>query len=578
LHHAPLTVPENEPGDIYEALRFFFPGAGGFFSVRFHVRAQKDGMDGTAEILAMLSLQHRRPAGFTPRCSQAWWSEEGRVNNIPVYLKRSARLLRVLRWPYVLVLTLLVVRFWLMPLPSSLWLDATGTVFVAKHGSHDPSLLGAAPQAWTSWYYPFIHCWGNLFGYSEVSLRIPSVVAMLVLLAIVARLSIRLIHADSGWLAVFACFAFPGISYNADNVRPYAFGMCLFAGGLLFLVRWLDSVRWLDAALFLACAASVLYVHLMFWPSYPVLALYAVSRVWFRQTQAGWLRVLTVFTALGLALVPPLLQMLSLLPEAHAHVTWSMPTRLELLHSLALTRIVACAAGALLFRYLGERHLSRIVSAPAVVLVAGWWACQPVLLYCFSMLTGNSVFAPRYVQLGSAGAAVACVAAASLFLPADYWKLFSIAFGIATLLYLGQWSVLLPSHDTDWRGAAAAANRAITTSDTPVLCPSPFVEARPPVWYPEYSLNGFLYAHMGYYPIKGKVYPFPFDSSVTAETFAAKLASSTLPTSNRFLIYGREDAVRYWRGWFSGRAEFAGWRQQQLGEFNEAEVVQFDKN
>lgn len=465
-----------------------------------------------------------------------------------------------------------------MPLPSSLWLDETATAFVAKHGSNDPSLIGAAPQAWQSWYYIFIHFWGTLFGYSEVSMRIPSVIAMLVLLIIVALLSIRLVHRDSAWFAVFACFAFPGINYQAANARPYAFGMCLFAAALLFLVRWLDSGRWRDAVLFIACGASVLYVHLMFWPSYPVLALYAAGCIAFRQTAVGWRRVLIVFTALALAVVPPLLQMLSLLPEAHAHVTWLMPTPAELLHSLALTRILACAAAALLLRYLLKQHQSRRASRPAVLLAAGWWLCQPVLLYCFSLLTGNSVFAPRYVQLGVAGAALASALAASLFLPGNYWKPFSVAFGVAILLYLGQWSVLWPNHDTDWRGAAAAVNRATASRQTPVLCPSPFVEARPPVWHSEYPLNGFLYAHIGFYPINGKLYPFPFDSSITAETFAAKLAISTLSNSNRFLIYGREEAVRFWRGWFSRRAEFVGWRQQQIGEFNEAQLVQFDKN
>src|SRR5271168_1273662 len=162
-----------------------------------------------------------------------------------------------LNFAYVLtfLLALLVIRLWLMPLPSSFWLDEIATVFVAGHGSNHPSLAAAAPQAWQSWYYFFIRLWAWIFGYSEVVTRIPSILAMAGCLALVARLSMRLIHPDSGWFAIFACLALPGINYQAANARPYALGMCAFAAALLFLVRWLDSNQWIDALLFVASAA-----------------------------------------------------------------------------------------------------------------------------------------------------------------------------------------------------------------------------------------------------------------------------------------------------------------------------------
>jgi len=43
----------------------------------------------------------------------------------------------------------------------------------------------------------------------------------------------------------------------------------------------------------------------------------------------------------------------------------------------------------------------------------------------------------------------------------------------------------------------------------PVICPSPFIEARPPVWTPGYPLASFLYAHLPVYPIQGKVLRLP---------------------------------------------------------------------
>src|SRR5581483_11212524 len=171
------------------------------------------------------------------------------------------------RWPLPLLLALCIARLWLMPLPSSFWLDETATVFVARYGAGHASLATAAPQAWRSWYYPLIHQVGAVFGYSEIATRAISVLAMLVFLALFGRLAARLVHPSAGWFAVFSCLALPGLNYQAANARPYALGMCVFVAGLLLLVRWLDSGAWRDGVLFAAAAAMVLYIHLLFWPS-----------------------------------------------------------------------------------------------------------------------------------------------------------------------------------------------------------------------------------------------------------------------------------------------------------------------
>ena len=48
---------------------------------------------------------------------------------------------RKARWKTGLfaLLCLCILRLWLMPLPSSLWVDELGTVFVVHHGAADPS-------------------------------------------------------------------------------------------------------------------------------------------------------------------------------------------------------------------------------------------------------------------------------------------------------------------------------------------------------------------------------------------------------------------------------------------------------
>ncbi len=477
-----------------------------------------------------------------------------------------------------LLLALCVIRLWLMPLPSSFWLDETATVFVAEHGSDDPSLADAAPQAWHSWYYPLIRLNGAWFGFSEVASRLPSVAGLAGFLALFAWLARRLIHPESSWFAIFACLALPGFNYQAANARPYALGMCVFAAGVLFLVRWLDSGKWLDAALFIASAALVLYIHSLFWPVCLVFPLYAAVRVIGRQTPVHWRCAALVFGLWACALLPVVVDSLALLRDARAHVIAPPPSGREFLRSLELTLVLSCAAGAWLLARFGRwRREAPPLSAPTVALVGAWWLSQPVLLFAFSRVTGESVFVPRYLQLALPGVALAATALAARWIPSGCWRQVSAAFGLGVLLFLGQWRQLWPRHhNSDWRAAARSVNQLEAASDMPVICPSPFIEARPPAWRPNYALPGFLYAHLSVYPIRGTTYLFPFEDSPEADAFASALAQDGLARSRRFVIYGWQPQVNFWRDWFAQRPEFAGWRQRRLGPFADVDVVMFE--
>ena len=112
---------------------------------------------------------------------------------------------------------------------------------------------------------------------------------------------------------------------------------------------------------------------------------------------------------------------------------------------------------------------------------------------------------------------------------------------------------------------------------TPVLCPSPFIEARPPVWQPSYALPGFLYCHLPVYPFRGKPYLLPFEDSPEAKRYVQSLADGTLAASGRFFIYGGSGSVRYWRNWFSIQPQFSDWHRERLGAFGDVVVELFEK-
>jgi mannosyltransferase len=470
------------------------------------------------------------------------------------------------------LLFLSIARFWLMPLTSSLWVDEMGTVFVVRHGAQDPSLR-AVPQVPASIYYVLPRLAERLFGSSEIAFRMPSVLALALALYLIGRIAGRLIHPAAGWFAVFACLSLRGFNYEAADARPYALGTLVAAAAFWFLIRWLDHVLWRDALLF-ALAASLLWrVHLVFWPVYAAFALYAAVRLWRGDTQAGWRRVITVFGLCALALLPVLYGALALYRNAGAHVIAPLPTVLDLMRSLKPGLLAACTAGAVL---IGRASIRRLPSIGDSSLILGWWLLQPLSLFAFSWATSNSVFVHRYVDIALPGAALAATAAAFVFLPPARWRLASLILGIAVLLLVGDWSQLWPPHhNSGWRTAAERLNQL--EPGLPVVCPSPFIEARVPVWQPDYPAAGFLYAHLEVYPLHGKLYAFPYNASPEAEQFAATLVTQTLAPAQRFAIYGTNYVLPAWRDWFAARPELAGWDNRSLGPFGDVDVVVFDR-
>jgi len=469
------------------------------------------------------------------------------------------------------LLSICIVRFWLMPLPSGFWIDELVTAFVLRFPGH-PS-LATAPQVTESIYYWLPRFSTALFGFSEISLRIPSLLAMGVTLYLVARLAARLIHPDATWFAVFACLSLHGIDYFAVDARPYSLGIALATASLWFLVRWLDRASWLDECAFLICAALLWRVHLVYWPFYSVYLIYAATRL----TAVPFRQMAVAAIALPVSLIPVALRAAAIAREASSHAFNPPPGWRTFEHLLHWNLILICGASAWVLAFIFRwGRPTRTPARPETFLVLAWWLCVPVSLFLYSWITGNGVYIARYLSLMLPGVALTATALAAMRLPDRCWMPAAWAVALVALIWMGQWNILWPPHENSGWRAAAAAERRISANGTLVILPSPFVEARPPVWNPGYALPGFLYANLPFYPLKGKFRLFPFDKSPEAQPYAASLLNSELIPSDRFLIYGPAGGVRYWVNWYAARPELAGWRHR-IAEFGDVYLAMFLK-
>jgi hypothetical protein len=355
--------------------------------------------------------------------------------------------------------------------------------------------------------------------------------------------------------------------------------MMAAAASLYFLVRWFDNAQWADAALFVVFAALVWRVHLLDWPFYLTIAIYAAARLLTHDTVVRPLQLIAVAVATVAVLVPQAISAMRLARAAQTHVFVAPPTLHVFEHELHWNVSVICGAVAWLIAKLKRCQVSRGMTPTAWVLVLSWWLCQPVCLYLYSRLTGNSVYVGRYLSVMLPGAALTATAAVALWMPAKGWRIAAGVMALAALIAQGHWDGVTFRHDiSDWRTAVEEVNRFAPDASTPVIAPSPFVEARPPAWSPDYPLPGFLYAHLDGYAIAGHPVLLPFDSPPDAPEgvqYAESLVSSgKLGASGKWAIYGPERHVRDWRKWFSQRPEFAAWKNT-LQEFGDVYVAEF---
>lgn len=460
-----------------------------------------------------------------------------------------------------------------MPIGSSFSVDEAETAFVIHHGVHHPSLAIIAP-AIESVYYWLPRASEALFGFSEAAERLPSLIALGIALFFIGRVAARLIHPEAAWSAVFACLTLRAFNYEAADARAYALGTSVAAASLWLLIRWLDSGTWRDGILFLAAGALLWRVHLVYWPFYFVYAIYFLVR---SDRKASWMQAIAITAGLILALLPVATTALAMSRDAAQHVFAPLPTWPELGETFKIRLVAGCALVA--FIYARFQRAQRVDSAPtsaAIALIAGWWLVQPVGLFAYSHLSGVSVFTPRYVSIALPGAALAATAAVAFFVPKSMWQSLALLMGCAALVFGGQWTRLWPPHhNSDWRGASKALNALAPDSSTPVLVISPFVEAKPPVWSPDYALPGYLYSQIDVYPVNGKLFLLPYGDSPAGTEYARALAQESLPRSGRFLIYGPAADVDRWREWFTARPEFSGWANRKLGPFLDVDVALF---
>jgi hypothetical protein len=168
----------------------------------------------------------------------------------------------------------LVARFWPR---SALWLDEAQTIAIARPAlRHLPSLLredGAPPL-----YYAFLHLWMRLFGDGDYIVRLPSVLASLAALVVLAHLARRLFSPRAAWIAVAVAAANPFAIRYATEARMYAFVVLEVLIGMAAAIAVLAAPTRRHIAALAAVAAALVWTH--YWGLYLITGTAFVMAAW----------------------------------------------------------------------------------------------------------------------------------------------------------------------------------------------------------------------------------------------------------------------------------------------------------
>ena len=184
----------------------------------------------------------------------------------------------------ITVLLMIAFALWTSSLDTlELWGDELYTKVVTARPLPEMLHIALIDAVHPPLYYLLIHAWQKVAGSSAFALRFPSVLAMLLGLASLARSAREINGARAGWLALLIAVSNPFLFWYAREMRMYAQLFALTAAALLLLILALKGRRSAWFALAVTTALLLNTHYFGFFALLPPFAFLAAERRWRRK-------------------------------------------------------------------------------------------------------------------------------------------------------------------------------------------------------------------------------------------------------------------------------------------------------
>lgn len=352
----------------------------------------------------------------------------------------------------------------------SVWYDEAATVTSATRSW---AALGREVQhvdVVHATYYAFMHVWFAAVGYSPLTLRLPSAVAVGITAALVALLGSRLISLRVGVVGGILFTLLPRVTWMGAEGRSFAIGALLATGATLLLLtavhRTSTSGRWAWAWWIAYAAASSLggavFLYLVLVTLGHGVSIIAIRRLQ-RQSSRGPLLAWAVSAGAAVLAVAPLAVLSS---AQSAQISWIRHISWHTVSEVLVTQFSSENTGfaVLLWALVATTVLaaSRPTVVRRLVAVALPWVLVPTLGLIAASVVTHPLYSPRYVAFATPAAAL-LMAAPTALLPDRWFRLAAIvvvvlAVGLTAPSWVAQRTVTAKD-DSAWSEVAALIGR-----------------------------------------------------------------------------------------------------------------------
>ncbi len=448
---------------------------------------------------------------------------------------------------------------WLPRLRWGFWTDEAGTFWMVCKGWH------AAISRTASWpgqsipysiLESFFVTWGP---WKEPLLRAPSVLASVVAAWQMKRLAELTINRSAGWLAIIPLICAPDLVNFGTSARPYALALAASIASFRYLLQWRQSADWKTAAKYLMASLLTLHFHYLFGFVFVIQAIYLVG-----------CRVLGRKVGIGLPLAAAILLPASMLPligvlRSTAHHADSFaraipPTFAQLLQScFPPALLLTTGLGVLLLLVSAEKFRWR--PAPLqpefVLLLATWAALAPVIFFLVSRLTGQTVFASRYLLFTLPAAVLFIVWILSGFERFEWRFLILLAIFAGTVLHPGSLLLAFRESASSWREPLSLIASQSEGQSPPLFVASGIVESGALRWTESDPAESRLFAALTAYPLRNRTIPLPYQFSDQVANYIRDRHLGNYSSGERcFLLAATDSELVTWMSNYMQRIGF----------------------
>ena len=476
---------------------------------------------------------------------------------------------------------------WLPRLRWGLWTDEAGTFWMACKGWH-AAISRTATWPGQSIPYSVLESFFVAAGFwKEPLLRVPSVLASAAAAWQLKRLAELTINRGAGWLAVIPLICAPDMVNFGTSARPYALALAASIASFRYLLEWRKSPDWKTSVKYLIASALTLHFHYLFGFIFVIQAVFLAGCFVFGRGASGR-PVLGRTIGIGLPLAAAILLPASMLPlmgvlrstaqHADSFARAVPPTFAQLLQICfppALLLTTGLGLLLLLVSAKNPRWRPTPLQPELVLLLATWMTLAPVIFFLVARLTGQSIFASRYLLFTLPAFVLFIVWIVCGFERQEWRFLILLAIFAGTVLHPGSLMLAFRESAASWREPLRVVESLSQGQRPPVFVASGIVESGALSWTEADPASSRLFAALTAYPIENRSIPLPYRFDDQVQNFIRGRHLGNYQAGERCLLLAAADSEL--GTWMSSYMEQIGFHAE-AHPMNDFVVIEFRRN